>query len=62
MKETKYKYKSNIPYSLHDMRIDGISQKDNSIKIHFEKGDVELKEPYPPIDGSIEIQDVDFDF
>ena len=62
MKETKYKYKSNISYSLHDMRIGRISKKDNSIELHFENGYVELKEPYLQIDGTIEIENVDFDF
>lgn len=59
---TSYKYKSDIPYSLHDQRICKIEKIEDSLKIHFENGYVECKEPYRQVNGDITIEKVDFDF
>ena len=59
---TKYKYKSDLPYSLHDMVIKKIKLSDDSIKLVFDGGFVSTAEPYPRVDGSITIQRVDVDF
>lgn len=59
---TLYKYKSDIPYSLHDMRICKIECLNNLIKLYFEDGYVECTEPYLHVNGNISIEEVDFDF
>lgn len=60
--KTIYKYKSTIPYSLHDMRICNIEVNDEHIKLCFEEGFVETKEPYRQVDGCITIEGADSDF
>lgn len=62
MKETRYKYKSMIPYSLHDMSIHKMSVQNDSVIFHFAEGYTKLVEPYSQVKGDIEIQGVDFDF
>lgn len=61
-KETVYKYQSTIPYSLHDMRVYKIEMTDEKIELYFENGFVELKEPYPQVEGNIVIEGADPDF
>ena len=41
---TKYKYKSTIPYSLHDMVVTTISHNDDSIHLEFDGGYEKLDE------------------
>lgn len=59
---TLYKYKADTPYSLHDMRICKIECIDKLLKLYFENGYVECKEPYHQVNGTISIEDVDYDF
>ena len=59
---TKYKYKSDIPYSLHDMVIKKIKLSEDTIKLLFDQGYVSTTEPFPRVDGNITIQGVDVDF
>lgn len=59
---TLYKYKADIPYSLHDIRICRIENVDNILNIYFENGYVECKEYYQQIKGNITIEEVNFDF
>lgn len=60
--KTMYKYKSFLPYSLHDMRINKIKVMQDALYLGFENGYVETKKPYNQIKGNIIIEDVDFDF
>ena len=62
MKQTNYKFHSDLPYSLHDMLVNKISINNDSIKFSFVEGFVELTEPYPLVPGTIEIQGADLDF
>ena len=62
MKQTNYKFHSDLPYSLHDMFVNKISINNDSIKFSFAEGFVELTEPYPLVPGTIEIQGADLDF
>lgn len=62
MKETKLEKSNKLPYSLHDMRIQKIQIDENNITFIFENGYVEVKEPCQQVDGTIVIQDVDYDF
>lgn len=59
---TKYKYQSTIPYSLHDMRVCRIEQANESLKFFFENGYVACAEPFEQVKGDIVIEGVDFDF
>ena len=62
---TKYKYKSTIPYSLHDMVVNKIIFDEDSINnnnLQFEKGFEQIKEPFKLVKGNITIKKVDFDF
>lgn len=59
---TKYKYKSTIPYSLHDMVVTTISHNDDSIHLEFDGGYEKIDETCSRVDGNITIQGVDFDF
>ena len=59
---TRYKHETTIPYSLHDMRVIKMELKDNNLRLYFEHGYVELKEPYPQVDGNITIEEIDLDF
>lgn len=62
MKQTNYKFHSDLPYSLHDMLVNKISIHNDSIKFSFVDGFVELTKPYPLVPGTIEIQGADLDF
>lgn len=62
MKQTNYKFHSDLPYSLHDMVINKISIDNDSIHFSFIEGFVELTKPYPLVPGTIEIQGTDLDF
>lgn len=59
---TKFKYKPNNGYSLHDMVVSDIAIDDDVIKLTFEEGYVSTKEPYEKTPGNIYIQGVDIDF
>jgi len=59
---TSYKYKSDIPYSLHDMRICNIENIGESLKFYFENGYESCTEPYEQVNGNITIEEVDYDF
>lgn len=59
---TLYKYKSDIPYSLHDMSICKIESIGESLKFHFENGYESCTEPYQQVNGNITIEEVDYDF
>ena len=58
---TRYKPQSTIPYSLHDMRVVKMELVDNNLKLYFENGYVECKEPYPQVDGNLTIEGIDVD-
>lgn len=60
--KTIYDYKSTIPFSLHDMIICKIEIADENIKLYFQNGFVELKEPYKQVKGNIIIEGADLDF
>lgn len=62
MKQTNYKFHSDLPYSLHDMLVNKISIHNDAIKFSFVEGFVELTKPYPLVPGTIEIQGADLDF
>ncbi len=59
---TRYKYKSDVPYSLHDMRIERIEMMDQSLKLFFEQGYSQSCEPYKQVDGTIVFEEADLDF
>lgn len=59
---TLYKYKADVPYSLHDMRICKIESIEKSLKLYFENGYVACTEPYQQVNGTISIEEVDYDF
>lgn len=59
---TLYKYKADVPYSLHDMRICKIESIKKSLKLYFENGYVASTEPYRQVNGNITIEEVDYDF
>ena len=59
---TRYKHETTIPYSLHDMRVIKMELKGKDLKLFFEHGYVELKEPYPQVEGNITIEEIDLDF
>lgn len=59
---TVYKYKSDIPYSLHDMIICRIESIEDTLKIYFEDGYESCTEPYQKVNGTISIEEVDYDF
>ena len=56
-----YKFKPSLPYSLHDMRVSKIEIIENNIRFHFDYGYLKLEEPFCQIDGSILIENIDFD-
>lgn len=62
MKETILKKNIKKPYSLHDMAINKIEIIGNDINLFFEHGFIKTSKPYNQVDGSIKIEDVDFDF
>ena len=57
-----YKFQSDIPYCLHDMRVYRIEQINDEVKFYFENGYIELKEPFQQVDGNIILEGVDYDF
>ena len=59
---TLYKYKSDIPYSLHDMRICKIESIDKLLKLYFEDGYFSCSKPYQHVKGNVSIENVDYDF
>lgn len=59
---TIYKYKADYPYSLHDMRVSKIESIGENVKLSFENGYETMTEPYKQVDGTIIIEDVDYDF
>lgn len=59
---TLYEYKADVPYSLHDMRICKIESIDKSLKLYFENGYVACTEPCQQVNGSLSIEEVDYDF
>lgn len=59
---TLYKYKLDVPYNLHDMRICKIESLDRSLKLYFENGYVKSTEPYQQVNGNISIEEVDYNF
>lgn len=62
MREVKYKFMSDTPYSLHDMNIRKIIINDDSITFIMKDGFEEKKEPYNIVKGQIIFENVDFDF
>ena len=62
MKETVLEKSIKQPYSLHDMIINNIEIIGNNLNLSFEHGFMKTNEPYNQVDGSIKIEDVDFDF
>lgn len=62
MKITKLKKNNNLPYSLHDMRINEIQLGETNITLIFENGYIEEKEPFRQVDGTIVIKNADYDF
>lgn len=59
---TPYKFQADAPYCLHDMRICKIERAEKTLKLSFEKGYVAAAAPYRQVNGSISIQEVDYDF
>ena len=59
---TTYKYMPDAPYCLHDMRICKIKTAEKTLKLSFENGYVTAAEPHRQVNGSISIQEVDYDF
>ena len=59
---TRYKHRSDVPYSLHDMRIEKICFEDGTISFQFANGYVSTKSPYSQVDGSLRNEKVDPDF
>ncbi len=54
--------KHNIPYSLHDMIIKEIKTEENNITLIFQNGYTETTKPYKQVNGSIIIENADYDF
>lgn len=59
---TRYKFKPDKPYGLHDMRIDKMELAGNDLCLHFEHGFVRSQEPYEQVEGSITVEKLDPDF
>ena len=60
--ETRIKYQPGIPYSLHDMRVEKITCLDHRITFYFENGYIECKEPFRRVEGTLSIENPDYDF
>ena len=58
---TRFKQQINMPYSLHDMVVNNITYKNESVYLEFEHGFVSNKEPYAQVEGKITIENVDMD-
>ena len=52
---TRFKQQVDIPYSLHDMIVNQIILKNDTVYLRFEHGYIRAKEPYPQVNGSITI-------
>ena len=60
--ETTYKFIADVPYSLHDMRINKIECINQMMKLSFENGFLSMKEPHTQVDGHMVIEGIDEDF
>ena len=60
--KTRYRYKADVPYSLHDMRIEKMKVMDHSLKLFFEHGFIQSKKPYKQVDGTILLEKINLDF
>lgn len=58
---TRFKQQINMPYSLHDMVVNNITYKNESVYLKFEHGFVSTEEPYTQVEGKITIENVDMD-
>ena len=58
---TRFKQQVDIPYSLHDMIVNQIILENDTVYLRFEHGYIRAKEPYPQVNGSITIEEVDQD-
>lgn len=58
---TRFKQQVDIPYSLHDMIVNQIILKNDTVYLRFEHGYIRAKEPYPQVNGSVTIEEVDQD-
>lgn len=58
---TRFKQQITMPYSLHDMVVNNIIYKNESVYLRFEHGFVSTKEPYTQVEGKITIENVDID-
>lgn len=58
---TRVKQQVEMPYSLHDMVVDKITCRDESVYLEFAHGYVSTQEPYPQVDGRITLEGVDMD-
>ena len=58
---TRFKQQINMPYSLHDMVVNNITYKNDSVYLKFEHGFVSTEEPYTQVEGKITIENVDMD-
>lgn len=51
-----------LPYSLHDMRVNGLEVEGDSLRLCFAEGYVETKAPFHQVAGDVILEGVDFDF
>ena len=58
---TRFKQQVDVPYSLHDMIVNQIILENDTVYLRFEHGYIRAKEPYPQVNGSITIEEVDQD-
>lgn len=58
---TRFRQQVDIPYSLHDMIVNQIILENDTVYLRFEHGYIRAKEPYPQVNGSIAIEEVDQD-
>lgn len=57
----RFKQHIDIPYSLHDMAVNNIIYKNESVCLEFEYGFVSTEEPFTQTDGKITVENVDMD-
>ena len=62
MKETRYRYKYDLPYSLHDQIINNVVIYKNTVRLAFYDGYIKNEAPYKRVQGNINIEMVDLDF
>ncbi|NLW69978.1 MAG: hypothetical protein GX061_02695 [Eubacteriaceae bacterium] len=62
MKITERENITNLPYSLHDMRVNAMERKGDNLIMRFEGGYLKLGEACEQVGGYIEFEKVDFDF